>query len=183
MTEPTYGQGARPTTTFISTSSSSCSHPLRIRLLWLDGRAVEGPNGQGAGLTGSDSRVARWHRGGYLRGAARTCAGAGNEAGSVRAMNGRSFRLREAERTAESRRRPTTGNSPDRWPRATRDRVARGLGDYFRSPPGTSRRVNTHRLVPPRRRGSAVRSVDELFSIWKGSVGQRDLPLNVPPKP
>ena len=181
----------RPTTTFTSTSSSSCSPTTdpSSPCGWT-ARAVRVPTAKCRSMTGSASttRSARWHPRRLSPCAARTCAGVATRRAPFEPTNGRSFPLLCARPNApqKSRRRPTTANSPDRVASGDEDLGSReALADYSGPLAWYPAEVNTstrtgwfHHDVED----SQVRSVDELFSIWKGSVGgNATFLLNVPP--
>ena len=142
---------AWPTTTFTSTSSSSCSLTTdpSSPCGWTV-RAARVPTARCRSMTGSASttRSARWHPRRLSPCAARTCAGVATRRAPFEPTNGRSFPLLCARPNApqKSRRRPTTANSPDRWPPATR---TWGRARHWRTTPvpwrGTPRRSTPRR--------------------------------------
>ncbi|MBF1088318.1 MAG: alpha-L-fucosidase, partial [Schaalia sp.] len=158
--------------------------------VWLDGACGEGPNGK--------VQVYDWQR---IYDTVRALAPeavisvcgpdvrwCGNEAGSVRANEWSVVpaSLREAERTAEKSQKADDGEFSRQVASGDEDLGSReALAGYCGPLAWYPAEVNTstrkgwfHHDVED----SQVRSVDELFSIWKGSVGgNATFLLNVPP--
>ncbi len=143
MTEPTYGR-ARPTTTFISTSSSGCSPTL---CGWT-GACSKGSQQQCGVYDWQHDTVARWHQA-VISVCGPDVRWCGNRRGPFEPTNGRSFPLLCARPNAPQKKsQKADDDSPDRWPRATRSGVARGLGGppVPRLVPRGGQHLDAHRL-------------------------------------
>lgn len=190
MTEETYGQGRAYNDFYINQLIELLTHYGPVFSVWLDGACGEGPNGK--------TQVYDWER---IYGTVRALAPeavisvcgpdvrwCGNEAGSVRTNEWSVVpaSLREAERTAENSQKIDDGEFSRRVASADEDLGSRDALTKYRGPLAWyPAEVNTST-----RRGwfhhdaedTQVRSVDELFSIWLGSVGgNATFLLNVPP--
>ncbi len=190
MTEPTYGQGEAYNDFYINQLIELLTHYGPVFSVWLDGACGEGPNGkvQVYDWQRIYDTVARWRPRPSSPCVARTCAGAATRPGPFEPTSGRSFRasLREAERTAEKSQKADDGEFSRQVASGDEDLGSReALADYSGPLAWYPAEVNTstrkgwfHHDVED----SQVRSVDELFSIWKGSVGgNATFLLNVPP--
>ena len=190
MTEPTYGQGDAYNDFYINQLIELLTHYGPVFSVWLDGACGEGPNGK--------VQVYDWQR---IYDTVRALAPeavisvcgpdvrwCGNEAGSVRANEWSVVpaSLREAERTAEKSQKADDGEFSRQVASGDEDLGSReALADYSGPLAWYPAEVNTstrkgwfHHDIED----SQVRSVDELFSIWKGSVGgNATFLLNVPP--
>ena len=190
MTEPTYGQGEAYNDFYINQLVELLTHYGPVFSVWLDGACGEGPNGK--------VQVYDWQR---IYDTVRALAPeavisvcgpdvrwCGNEAGSVRANEWSVVpaSLREAERTAEKSQKADDGEFSRQVASGDEDLGSReALAAYCGPLAWYPAEVNTstrkgwfHHDVED----SQVRSVDELFSIWKGSVGgNATFLLNVPP--
>ena len=156
MTEPTYGQGEAYNDFYINQLIELLTHYGPVFSVWLDGACGEGPNGK-------------------VQVSVRT-----NEWSVVPAS------LREAERTAEKSQKADDGEFSRQVTSGDEELGSReALADYSGPLAWYPAEVNTstrkgwfHHDVED----SQVRSVEELFSIWKGSVGgNATFLLNVPP--
>lgn len=190
MTEPTYGQGEAYNDFYIGQLVELLTHYGPVFSVWLDGACGEGPNGK--------VQVYDWQR---IYDTVRALAPeavisvcgpdvrwCGNEAGSVRANEWSVVpaSLREAERTAEKSQKADDGEFSRHVASGNEDLGSReALASYAGPLAWYPAEVNTST-----RRGwfhhseedSQVRSAEELFSIWKGSVGgNATFLLNVPP--
>ena len=190
MTEPTYGQGEAYNDFYINQLIELLTHYGPVFSVWLDGACGEGPNGK--------VQVYDWQsiydtvRALAPEAVISVCGPdvrwCGNEAGSVRANEWSVVpaSLREAERTAEKSQKADDGEFSRQVASGDEDFGSReALADYSGPLAWYPAEVNTST-----RKGwfhhnaedSQVRSVDELFSIWKGSVGgNATFLLNVPP--
>ena len=190
MTEPTYGQGDAYNDFYINQLIELLTHYGPVFSVWLDGACGEGPNGK--------VQVYDWQR---IYDTVRALAPeavisvcgpdvrwCGNEAGSVRANEWSVVpaSLREAERTAEKSQKADDGEFSRQVASGDEDLGSRkALADYAGPLAWYPAEVNTstrkgwfHHDIED----SQVRSVEELFSIWKGSVGgNATFLLNVPP--
>lgn len=190
MTEATYGQGEAYNDFYINQLIELLTHYGPVFSVWLDGACGEGPNGK--------VQIYDWQR---IYETVRALAPeavisvcgpdvrwCGNEAGSVRADEWSVVpaALREAERTAEKSQKADDGEFSRQVASGDEDLGSRkALADYSGPLAWYPAEVNTST-----RKGwfhhasedSHVRSVEELFSIWKGSVGgNATFLLNVPP--
>ncbi len=190
MTEETYGQGRAYNDFYINQLIELLTHYGPVFSVWLDGACGEGPNGK--------TQVYDWER---IYDTVRALAPeavisvcgpdvrwCGNEAGSVRTNEWSVVpaSLREAERTAKNSQKIDDGEFSRRVASADEDLGSRDALTKYRGPLAWyPAEVNTST-----RRGwfhhdaedTQVRSVDELFSIWLGSVGgNATFLLNVPP--
>ena len=190
MTEQTYGQGQAYNDFYINQLVELLTHYGPVFSVWLDGACGEGPNGK---VQAYDwQRIYDTVRALAPEAVISVCGPdvrwCGNEAGSVRANEWSVVpaSLREAERTAENSQKVDDGEFSRRVASADEDLGSReALADYDGPLAWYPAEVNTST-----RKGwfhheaedTQVRGVDELFSIWLGSVGgNATFLLNVPP--
>ncbi len=190
MTEQTYGQGQPYNDFYFNQLVELLTHYGPVFSVWLDGACGEGPNGK---VQAYDwQRIYDTVRALAPEAVITVCGPdvrwCGNEAGSVRANEWSVVpaSLREAERTAENSQKVDDGEFSRRVASADEDLGSReALADYDGPLAWYPAEVNTST-----RKGwfhheaedTQVRGVDELFSIWLGSVGgNATFLLNVPP--
>ena len=190
MTEQTYGQGQAYNDFYINQLVELLTHYGPVFSVWLDGACGEGPNGK---IQAYDwQRIYDTVRALAPEAVISVCGPdvrwCGNEAGSVRANEWSVVpaSLREAERTAENSQKVDDGEFSRQVASADEDLGSReALADYDGPLAWYPAEVNTST-----RKGwfhheaedTQVRGVDELFSIWLGSVGgNATFLLNVPP--
>ena len=190
MTEQTYGQGQAYNDFYINQLVELLTHYGPVFSVWLDGACGEGPNGK---VQAYDwQRIYDTVRALAPEAVISVCGPdvrwCGNEAGSVRANEWSVVpaSLREAERTAENSQKVDDGEFSRQVASADEDLGSReALADYDGPLAWYPAEVNTST-----RKGwfhheaedTQVRGVDELFSIWLGSVGgNATFLLNVPP--
>lgn len=190
MTEQTYGQGQPYNDFYFNQLVELLTHYGPVFSVWLDGACGEGPNGK---VQAYDwQRIYDTVRALAPEAVISVCGPdvrwCGNEAGSVRANEWSVVpaSLREAERTAENSQKVDDGEFSRQVASADEDLGSReALADYDGPLAWYPAEVNTST-----RKGwfhheaedTQVRSVDELFSIWLGSVGgNATFLLNVPP--
>ena len=190
MTEQTYGQGRAYNDFYFNQLVELLTHYGPVFSVWLDGACGEGPNGK---VQAYDwQRIYDTVRALAPEAVISVCGPdvrwCGNEAGSVRANEWSVVpaSLREAERTAENSQKVDDGEFSRRVASADEDLGSReALADYDGPLAWYPAEVNTST-----RKGwfhheaedTQVRGVDELFSIWLGSVGgNATFLLNVPP--
>ena len=158
--------------------------------VWLDGACGEGPNGK--------VQVYDWQR---IYDTVRALAPeavisvcgpdvrwCGNETGSVRTNEWSVVpaSLREAERTAQKSQKVDDGEFSRQVASADEDLGSREALAHYRGPlawyPAEVNTSTRKGWFHHANKDSQVRSADELFSIWKGSVGgNATFLLNVPP--
>lgn len=190
MTEQTYGQGRAYNDFYFNQLVELLTHYGPVFSVWLDGACGEGPNGK---VQAYDwQRIYDTVRALAPEAVISVCGPdvrwCGNEAGSVRANEWSVVpaSLREAERTAENSQKVDDGEFSRQVASADEDLGSReALADYDGPLVWYPAEVNTST-----RKGwfhheaedTQVRGVDELFSIWLGSVGgNATFLLNVPP--
>lgn len=190
MTEQTYGQGQPYNDFYFNQLVELLTHYGPVFSVWLDGACGEGPNGK---VQAYDwQRIYDTVRALAPEAVISVCGPdvrwCGNEAGSVRANEWSVVpaSLREAERTAENSQKVDDGEFSRQVASADEDLGSReALADYDGPLVWYPAEVNTST-----RKGwfhheaedTQVRGVDELFSIWLGSVGgNATFLLNVPP--
>ena len=190
MTEQTYGQGRAYNDFYFNQLVELLTHYGPVFSVWLDGACGEGPNGK---VQAYDwQRIYDTVRALAPEAVISVCGPdvrwCGNEAGSVRANEWSVVpaSLREAERTAENSQKVDDGEFSRQVASADEDLGSReALADYDGQLAWYPAEVNTST-----RKGwfhheaedTQVRGVDELFSIWLGSVGgNATFLLNVPP--
>ena len=190
MTEQTYGQGQPYNDFYFNQLVELLTHYGPVFSVWLDGACGEGPNGK---VQAYDwQRIYDTVRALAPEAVISVCGPdvrwCGNEAGSVRANEWSVVpaSLREAERTAENSQKVDDGEFSRQVASADEDLGSReALADYDGQLAWYPAEVNTST-----RKGwfhheaedTQVRGVDELFSIWLGSVGgNATFLLNVPP--
>lgn len=190
MTEQTYGQGQPYNDFYFNQLVELLTHYGPVFSVWLDGACGEGPNGK---VQAYDwQRIYDTVRALAPEAVISVCGPdvrwCGNEAGSVRANEWSVVpaSLREAERTAENSQKVDDGEFSRQVASADEDLGSReALADYDGPLAWYPAEVNTST-----RKGwfhheaedTQVRGVDELFSIWLGSVGgNATFLLNVPP--
>lgn len=190
MTEQTYGQGQPYNDFYFNQLVELLTHYGPVFSVWLDGACGEGPNGK---VQAYDwQRIYDTVRALAPEAVISVCGPdvrwCGNEAGSVRANEWSVVpaSLREAERTAEKSQKVDDGEFSRQVASADEDLGSReALADYDGQLAWYPAEVNTST-----RKGwfhheaedTQVRGVDELFSIWLGSVGgNATFLLNVPP--
>ena len=190
MTEQTYGQGQPYNDFYFNQLVELLTHYGPVFSVWLDGACGEGPNGK---VQAYDwQRISDTVRALAPEAVISVCGPdvrwCGNEAGSVRANEWSVVpaSLREAERTAENSQKVDDGEFSRQVASADEDLGSReALADYDGPLAWYPAEVNTST-----RKGwfhheaedTQVRGVDELFSIWLGSVGgNATFLLNVPP--
>ena len=190
MTEHTYGQGQPSNDFYFNQLVELLTHYGPVFSVWLDGACGEGPNGK---VQAYDwQRIYDTVRALAPEAVISVCGPdvrwCGNEAGSVRANEWSVVpaSLREAERTAENSQKVDDGEFSRQVASADEDLGSReALADYDGPLAWYPAEVNTST-----RKGwfhheaedTQVRGVDELFSIWLGSVGgNATFLLNVPP--